>query len=75
VNAALYFPTSNSLDGSLRFDARDKGSFFVGGLSEELLLTFVAIDNNGVSQTLYAGAKIQSIGNGTGSTSSQWESS
>jgi len=73
VNAALNFPTSNSFDGSLRFDARDKGTFFVGGLSEELLLTFVAIDNNGVSQTLYAGAKINSItcasGTGTCSTS------
>lgn len=69
VNAALNFPTSNTLGGSLRFNARDKGTFSVGGLSESMLLTFNAIDNNGVSQTLYAGAKIQGIGNGTGSTS------
>jgi hypothetical protein len=41
----------------------------VPGFSEQLILTYNAIDNNGVNQTLYAGAKIQSIGNSSGSTS------
>jgi hypothetical protein len=70
VNAAFNFPTANpSGTGLLRFDAKDKGKFFVPGFSEQLILTYNAIDNNGVNQTLYAGAKIQSIGNGSGSTS------
>jgi hypothetical protein len=66
VNAALRLP-QNAAD---RFDALDAGSFFVKGLTEGLLLPITSIDNNGVSRTCLAGAKINSIGpNGEGSTS------
>lgn len=71
INAALNLPTSGGTGGLVRFDANDKGTFFIAGLTEQMLLTFIAIDNNGVNQTLYAGAKINSIdcAGGTGACS------
>jgi len=68
INAVLNLPTGGGTGteptGSLvRFDANDKGTFFIAGLTEQMFLTFSALDNSNppVAQTLYAGAKINSI--------------